>query len=166
MKNPILRISMFAFLFVLVSFAPPSKVIYASAEGKLMITFPAAYESADMSTEDYTSIQTQANFEDQLFFVTYNIHNSELMDHAALAETSLNAFSEAMSGTITSQNTWKVKKNSGLKARIDIPGLGLVADYGVVLVGQIQYQVAVVSATEQWNQARSDAFFKSFKLKK
>ncbi len=166
MKNPILRISLFAFLFVFVSFAPPSNVKYASAEGKLMITFPVAYESTDMSTEDYTSIQTQANLDEQLFFVTYNIHNSELTDHESLAQTSLESFSGAMNGTITTQNTWKVKKNNGLKARIDIPELGLVADYGVVLVGQIQYQVAVVSATEQWNQVRSDAFFKSFKLKK
>ena len=166
MKNPILRISLFAFLFVLASFAPPTKVSYVSTEGKLMITFPASYESQDMSTEDYTSIQTQANYDDQLFFVTYNIHNTELKEHEALAQTSLDSFSGAMGGTITSQNTWKVKKHNGLKARVDIEGLGLIADYGVVLVGQIQYQVAVVSATDKWNQARSDAFFKSFKLKK
>lgn len=166
MKNPIVKISMFAFLFLLASFAPPAKIKYVTTEGKLMITFPASYDSQDMSTDDYTSIQTKAELEEQLFFVTYNIHQSELTDHEALAETSLNSFAEAMGGTITTQNTWQVKKNKGLKARIDIESLDLIADYGVVLVGQIQYQVAVVSGTAQWNQARSDAFFKSFKLKK
>lgn len=166
MKNPIIRFSLFASLFLLASFAPPTKVKYASTEGKLMITFPASYDSQDMSTDSYKSIQSKASLDDQLFFVTYNIHTSELSDHEALAETSLNSFSEAMNGTISSQNVWKVKKNNGLKARIDIPELGLIADYGVVLVGQIQYQVAVVSASDVWNQERSDAFFKSFKLKK
>jgi hypothetical protein len=139
---------------------------YASTEGKLMITFPASYDSKDMSTASYTSIQTQATVDDQMFFVTYNIHTTELVDHQSLAETALNSFSEAMNGTISSQVTWQVKKNKGLKARIEIEELGLIADYGVVLVGQIQYQVAVVSAKDIWNQARSNAFFKSFKIKK
>lgn len=166
MKNPILKITFFASLFLLASFAPPTKVKYATKEGKFSITFPTTYESQDMSTDSYVSIQTQANLDEQLFFVTYNIHNSELTDHEGLAQTSLESFSGAMNGTITSQNDWMVKKNRGVKARIDIEGLGLVADYGVVLVGQIQYQVAVVSATDKWNQARSDAFFKTFKLAK
>lgn len=166
MKHPILKISFFVSLFLLVSFVPPTKVKYTSKEGKLSISFPAAYESQDMSTDEYASIQTKAKLEEQLFFVTYNIHKSKLSDPESLAETSLNSFNQAMNGTITSQKTWSVKKNNGLKARIDIPGLDLVADYGVVIVGQIQYQVAVVSATGEWNQAYSDAFFKSFKLMK
>lgn len=166
MKNPILRITLFASLFLFASMVPPAKVKYISKEGKFSITFPATYESKDMGTESYTSIQTTTQFEDQLFFITYNVHGTELTDHEGLAETSLNSFSEAMNGKITSNNTWTVKKNNGLKAKIEVEEYGLVADYGVVLVGQIQYQIAVVSATDKWNQERSDAFFKSFKLSK
>jgi hypothetical protein len=166
MKNPIIRISVFATLFVLASFAPPSKIKFSSTEGKYSIVFPASYETKDMSTDSYSSLQVQANLDDQLFFVTHNIHTSELTDHEGLAQTSLTSFTEAMTGRITSQKTWQVKKNKGVKAKIEIESLGLQADYGVVLVGQIQYQVAVVSATDKWNQALSDAFFKSFKMKK
>lgn len=166
MKQPIIRISLFAFLFVLVSMAPATKVKYTSAEGKLSITFPTTFESTNKDSEDYTSIQTQANLEDQLFFVAYNVHNSELSEHESLAQTSLSAFSEAMGGEITKQSDWKLKKNTGVKARIAVESNDLIGEYGAILVGQIQYQVAVVSAKSAWNQARSDAFFKSFKLKK
>ncbi len=166
MKNPISRITLFAFLFLLASFAPPGKVKYSPSVGKLSIIFPAAYETEDMSTDTYASVQAKATLDDILFFVTYNIHKTQLSDHESLAQTSLTSFVEAMQGEIIKQNTWKVKKNNGLRASFNMEELGLKGDYGVVLVGQIQYQVAVVSAKDQWNQKLSDAFFKSFKLTK
>ena len=165
MKKSLIKISLFSAVFILSSFAPASKIKYTSAEGKLEITFPTAFDIQDMSTENYSSIQAKADLDDQLFFMTYNIHTTELSDHEGLAETSLSSFTEALHGEITSRNTWQVKKNKGLKAKLKIEEYDLVGDYGVVIVGQIQYQVAVVSATDKWNQARSDAFFKSFKIK-
>lgn len=165
MKKSLIRISLFSALFILASFAPASKVKYTSVEGKLEITFPSSYDVQDMSTENYSSIQAQSNLDEQLFFVTYNIHKTELSDTEGLAETSLSSFTEAMHGEVTSTNTWQVKKNKGLKAKLKIEEHGLIGEYGVVIVGQIQYQVAVVSAPDKWNQARSDAFFKSFKIK-
>ena len=165
MKNSIVIVSLSISLFLL-SFAPPSKMKYTSKEGKLMVTFPNEYKTEDKNTEAYSSKETKATLDGQLFFVTYNIHNVKLTNHESLAKTSLESFVEAIGGTITSQNVWIINNNNGLKARLKIEKNDLIAEYGVVLVGDIQYQVAVVSETAKWNQARSDAFFKSFKLKK
>ncbi|MBK8555442.1 MAG: hypothetical protein IPL65_06560 [Lewinellaceae bacterium] len=166
MKHPIFSISLIAFVFVLTSFAPPAKFKYTSTEGNFSITFPADYETANKDTEDFTSVETQSSFEDQLYFVSCSTHKMEISEHESLAATSLESFNEAMGGRITQQSTWSIKKHKGLQADIEIPSDNIRAKYRVVLIGQFQYQVVVMSESSKWNQVNADKFINSFKLKK
>jgi hypothetical protein len=165
MKNSIFSVSLIAFVFVLTSFAPAAKIKYTSAEGKLSMKFPVAFKSVTKEAEDHKSVETQASFEDQLYFVSYTIHKVKMENHESLAATSLESFNEAMSGTITKQATWAIKKHKGLQADIEIPGNNMRVEYRVLLIGQIQYQIVVISEVAKWNQLRADEFIKSFKVK-
>lgn len=166
MKNRGIKLYFGALLFVLVSFVPAKGFKYVSEEGKFSINFPSEVSTQDMSTTSYKSIQAQSNLKDQLFFATHNIHETTLTDQEALAETSLKSFVDAMQGTIISQEKWVVNKNNGLKAKLDIPSLNLIGEYNIVIIGQIQYQLAVVSELDNWSQVETDKFLKSFKVKK
>jgi hypothetical protein len=166
MKNHVIKVTIGAALFILTSFGLAKGFIFTSEEGKYSINFPTEFSAKDMSEPDYISMQVQATLNKQLFFSTHNIHVTELTDHEALAETSLNSFVGAMEGSITSQEKWVVNKNNGLKAEFNVPSLNMKGVYNVVMIGQIQYQVAVLSEVESWNQAAADKFLKSFKVKK
>ena len=165
MKKIIFKLSFVAFLFIMQSFTPV-KMKYISSEAKLSITFPTTYETINKNGDGYSSVETQGNLNDQLFMASYQIHKVQMTEHEAMAIVSLESFNEALGGKITKQSTWMVNKNRGVQASIDIPASNLKAEYKVVLIGQIQYQVVVISEASIWNQANADKFFKSFKVKK
>lgn len=164
MKFSIFNSFLVLFVFVLASFAPSTEFTYTSIDGKFSITFPAAHESVSKKTENLTTVKTQATFEDQLYLVSYTIHKVKMMDRESLAASSLESFNEAVGGTITKQAKWAIKKHKGLQADIQIPAKNLIAEYRVILIGQIQYQITVFSESTNWNQLNADKFIESFKV--
>lgn len=165
MKHSIIRLLLFSVFLILTSFTKPCKVKFTSLEGKLSITFPSDYTSEIKETNTYITHKIQAVFEDQGYFLTYNIHQKSIANHTEMAQVYLNSFVESINGKIINQAEWKLKKHKGVKAILEDPTNNLKVVYYVILKDQLQYQIAVASEIGNWNQKNADKFFKSFKLK-
>jgi hypothetical protein len=98
------------------------------------------------------------------FLFSYTVHVSNLSDYQLLAETSLESFTESLGGNIVSEEEWKVKKNIGKKATIQIAALEAACQYRVVLAGQMQYQAVVVAPVNSFDAKTAKKFFKSIKI--
>lgn len=157
-------------LFVLftatLALAAPPKYKFTSKEGKYSVVFPAEFKSETVKKEYATTIKTTAMLSNQTFLASYTIHEQELGDRKELATVSLESFVDGVSGKITKQSEWKIKKNSGIKATISLSEKDATVEYWVILIGQIQYQVTSVAANSNWDQKAADAFLRSFKVMK
>ena len=149
------------------AFMPAGKGnVYSTKEGKFSVTFPAAFKTEITEQESAKTIKTSAAVGDQTYFASYTLHEVEMTDPESLAETSLEAFTEATGGTLSDKNAWKIKAHNGLKAIITLEEQDAKIQYHVILVGQLQYQIIVVGPEASWEQKPADGFFKSFKLMK
>lgn len=153
--------------FFSVAFAPSAKSFaYSSTEGRMSIKFPAEYEVDPGTPGKLKTVKISTTIDEQTFFASYSLHETEIMDHEEMAKVSLESFSERVGGEITAESVWKVKKNKGIKATIDMSEKESRVQYQVILVGNIQYQIVVVASYDAWDQKAVDKFFKSFKIKK
>ncbi len=155
-------------LLMLVSSAAPlaKKFKYKSEEGKMSVAFPAEFEESEEAINDGAkTVKVSAILGDQNFFASYTVHDMPLDDPADLAQVSLDAFSEQLSGNILNTSPWTVKGQQGLKAMIKLEAQSALVDYRVLIHDHLQYQILVVGLESSWDQAAADAFFKSFKVK-
>ncbi len=154
-------------LFIASSFTTASKGYkYSSNEGKYSISFPGTFEESKSQNENSISVKVSATVGQSTYFTSHTVHTVEMTDNQMLAEVSLDSFTESLGGSITKKSDWVIKKHKGLKASIDIPQYDAKAEYQIVIIGQIQYQIVAVAPTSSWDQKSADAFFKSFKVKK
>jgi len=167
-----MKINNFAFvlitaLFLFTSFTQAQKGYpYKSTEGKLSIVFPGDFVTEQLKSEDNVTIKTSCTVDDQTYFVTYTLHTLELTEPVELAEVSYDSFIKAVGGKLLSKSEWKIKKNVGIKARIELPKDESLLEYRVIIVGDIQYQVIALAAETLYDEGTAAAFFKSFKLQK
>lgn len=153
--------------FLAVSMAPSGeKKTYTSAEGKMSLTFPGEYEVGELDAGDATTTKISALVDDVTYFGSYTLHTTEMTNPVSLAQTSMDAFVETLGGEIIQQSVWKIKKNKGLQADIDLKSTGAKVQYHVIIVGQIQYQLAVVASYDKWDKKKFTAFAKTFKILK
>jgi hypothetical protein len=164
MKKISLQFLLICFTFLAVSFAPTNvKKVYSTTEGKMKIEFPGEYEVSKM---DESSTKIVSVVDNVNYFCTFTLNDETLVDAEALAQSSLDGFNEVLEGTITNKSVWKIQKNKGLKAEIDVTSIQAKVHYQVVLVGKIHYQLVVISAYKDFDQKKADAFMKSFKMLK
>ena len=139
---------------------------YTSAEGKFSISFPGEFKTETTDQDEAKTVKTSATLGDLTYFASYTLHQIKMSEPESLAGTSLEAFTEATGGSITSQSEWKIKEHKGVKATISLEEQKSKIQYQVILVGQLQYQILVVAPNASWYQKTADTFFKSFKLGK
>lgn len=144
---------------------PPNKVKYTSAEGKLSVVFPDYFTTSEMEEANFKTLKVQAQYDEIAFFVAYTIHETELEDNYNLATISLESFAEALGTEIKEESDWIVKKNKGKRAMLYSSKDKLKGEYRAVVVGQIQYQLVVISTEDSWNEKMATEFLKSFKIK-
>jgi hypothetical protein len=166
MKRILLASSLIVLLIGMASVAPATKMKYTSSEAKLSVTFPAEYSVDESNEDNYRTVKVQSESGGTVFFVNYTVHSESLTDFDELEDVSIQAFSEGLNGSVTSNSDWKVGKNTGKKVMIDVADSGLKGDYRVMFVGQIQYQITAVGPKDAWNEKMVNSFMKSFKLKK
>lgn len=166
MKRILFSSALFVLFVGMTSLAPTAKFKYTSAEGKVSAVFPGEFTTSEEVQETYKTVKTQAMVDDMVFFVAYTIHEIEMTDVDELTRVSVDAFIEGLVGTVTEDATWKVKKNNGLQAKFAVEESGLVGEYRVVIIGQIQYQITAVAPKDSWDAKKASAFFKSFKVTK
>lgn len=167
MKNKAITLLPICFLFLSASIVPPSKNFkYKSEEGKMSVTFPAAYESTTDEKENIKIVKITTEVNEQTFFASYTVHQQQMEDRESLAELSLDSFTETTEGTITQKSAWKIKKNKGYKAMIDLNKQNAQIQYQAIIIGQLQYQLVVVAPKNKWDQKAADRFLKSFKVRK
>lgn len=134
---------------------------YSSSEGMVKISFPAEYEEEYKQEEYGKSVTVKAVTGTDIFMLNYVIHKEYMggSDLVLLAETSLDAFADAMGGEIQKRFDYEYKKNMGKGAEISYKGS--LITYRCVIIGQIQYQL--VTITEPDNADVAMEFVKSFK---
>lgn len=139
---------------------------YSSTEGKMSIKLPGEYKVTEENHDYGKTVKVNGVFETYTYFISYTLHKEKITDHYGLAKTGLDGFVEALNGTILKQADWFVKKNRGVRAMINMSEYDQQVDYGSILAGDIQYQIAIIGAPADWIQKKSDAIFKSFKISK
>ncbi|NOQ73858.1 MAG: hypothetical protein GQ574_17760 [Crocinitomix sp.] len=160
-----------ALLLIIVSIssaalAQSTKAKYFSSEAKLSVTFPSKFETTEDVKEAFKSVKTQVMVNGALYYVSYSVHKNDLSKNESLAKVSLDSFIETLNGKVTKEAIWKVRKKNGLQALFNVTEGELKGEYRVVIIGQIQYQIAVVAPKESWDEKVTKKFFKSFKVKK
>ncbi len=167
MKNKVSALLFICLALPLAAFNPASKGIhYNSSEARFSISFPADYTVDSDNSADIKTVKVMSTYNDQTFLVSYTIHTADVSDTEYLCEVSLNSFRESIAAEISEDLEWKLKKNKGLKAIMNIEEMDAQVEYYVIFSGQIQYQLAVVASYSLWDQKSADAFIKSFKLEK
>ena len=140
---------------------------YSSEEGKLSLKFPAEYTETESENEISKDLKIQCNKDSISYFASYSLHKTEMdEDPIEMAEASLESFVDGVKGVEITRVAWNVKKHEGLKAKIEIPANESIVDYRVILVGNTQYQLLVVTPKDECDNKNVRSFFKSFKLKK
>jgi hypothetical protein len=156
-------------LIVLIGIAQPLDVVaqtYKSKEGKCKVKFPATPKEETKSKTNATTVKISCKKDDQVYFVGYTLHEIKIIDHKDMAKVSLEAFIENTGGAAISQSEWIVKGNSGLKATINLEDKNALIEYRVVLIGQLQYQIAVTATKDDYDSDMAAKFIKSFKVTK
>ncbi|MCB9081071.1 MAG: hypothetical protein H6555_05100 [Lewinellaceae bacterium] len=167
MRNYFLLLVFIGFVFPLGAINPPGKgFAYSSSAGKFSVVFPARYEVQTSEGEEVETTKISVTIDEQTFFASYTVHTVNLTDRDDLLEVSVDSFREQLNGTIQGKSAWKVKKESGLQAVMNLEEQDAKIQYHVLIVGQIQYQLVVVAPSGSFNQKAADAFIKSFKLSK
>ena len=134
---------------------------YSSSAGMVKVTFPAEYEE-EYSDEEYgKSYTVKAVNGSDIFMLNFVVHDEYMggSDLVLLAETSLEAFADAMGGEIKRSFDYDYKKYQGKGAEIDYAGT--LVTYRCIIIGQIQYQLVTITAPENADVAAE--FVKSFK---
>lgn len=167
MKNHLLTLMLICFVFPTIAINPPEKgFYYSSSAGNFSIVFPTQYKIETTDNGDSETVKISSTSNEQTYFASYTVHSVELTDLKELAEVSLNTFSEQLGATVSEQSEWKVNKNSGLKATMNMAEQDIKVQYFVIIVEQVQFQLIVLAKNSSFDQKAADAFIKSFKLDK
>jgi hypothetical protein len=110
------------------------------------------------------TVKTQASLEDQLYFFSHSTLKLNIEEHDSFAATSLESFNKTGGGSLKNQVSWTINKHNGLQADIEISANNLKVAYRAILIGQIQYQIVVISESTKWNRENFDTFMESFKV--
>jgi hypothetical protein len=164
LKSSLLLISLF---LMATAFTPPKKgQLYKSDEGKMSIVFPGDFETERLDSENSVTFKTTCTVNDQTYFASYSLHQFEITEQEDMAQVSYDSFLSSVGGKEILKADWTVKKNTGLKAVIDMVEDNTRLEYRVLLVGSIQYQLVVLASTGLYDAQAAAAFFDSFKLSK
>ncbi|MCB9233762.1 MAG: hypothetical protein H6581_19050 [Bacteroidia bacterium] len=139
---------------------------FTSSTGKFSIQFPAKPEISDTKTDEAHTYKANATVGESSYFVGFTVHTTPMVNPDDLAQVSLDAFNETLGGTIESSSEWKYKGETGRQAMIKMEAQGAQVDYKVIIIGQIQYQLIVISTSGDYDAKSAKKFFKSFKTTK
>lgn len=135
---------------------------FKSVEGKCSATFPGEYNIDSNETEYAKVVKVMCNTNTHTFLLSYSLHKNKMDDHENMAEVSYESFIEAVGGQELSKEKWEINGHKGLKAIIEMPANNSKVDYRVVLVGDIQYQLASIASDKNYDEAVIAAFNDSF----
>ncbi len=167
MKNIAQSLLMVGLVFTLASIAPAKTVKkYKSKEGKMSVVFAGAYEVNTDKGDSYTTTKISSSVSEIVYFASFTQHTEPLTDREELCQVSLDSFNETLNGDLSNQRAWNISGSKGITADIYLAEQQAKIQYRVVIIGQIQYQFAVIAPKDDWNGASAEAFMKSIKLKK
>jgi hypothetical protein len=145
----------------------PKWVQFISEEEKVKIKFPGEPEIIEEELDVGKHIRAKLAFDDQTMFMLDVVHHkNELSGLEELDQVSLDSFNESIGGNILSQEDFYIKKNKGIKATVVLEDQGITIYYRVLLAGQRQIQVVMMTPDAMQDEKTSQKFFKSFKILK
>ena len=130
-------------------------------DGKISMVFPGAVITEVQESDGAKTMNGSTTVDNVTYFLGWTLHSLELVDPVSLAEVSLESFTEATGGEITSREKYMYKKHEGISAHISLGESGALI-YKVVIIGQDQIQMVVASEKGEFGSAATK-FFKSFK---
>jgi len=151
-------------LALTLNFSSGSAQIYAPAESKQSINFPAAFTEEVTQGEAQKTVKATCEVDGQTYFLGYTVHETEITDHKDMAQVSADSFLQVIGGKLITQWEWELDGNQGLKSVLVFAEGTLIMEYRTILKGQIQYQALVYAPIETYNSEKAGDFLKSFKL--
>ncbi|MBK8611038.1 MAG: hypothetical protein IPL84_14130 [Chitinophagaceae bacterium] len=140
---------------------------FKSAEYKLEINFPAAFEDTVTTSEDNGStlytLKASCSVDKVLYMVTVTKHVVLLSNSLELADVSLNSFAETLKAEIRSEADFLYGDLKGREALMYLPEQQVYAHYRVLLTDKLQYQIIVLDNAETLSETGAD-FFGSVKI--
>lgn len=143
--------------------AVPGWTKYRNDEGKVSIKFPAEFDVTVEESETATTYQIISELGKDVFMLSFTFHETEMDDPYNLAQVSLESFNEAVGGELVKETDYKYEDYKGREAIVDLSDAGATVYYRVVIIGQIQYQLAVVDHSGNILDEK-DKFFNSFSV--
>lgn len=139
---------------------------FSSHIGKAKIKFPEKPEVVVKQSKKGDAYACNAYLGDIIFMFTFVMHNGKISSDPKRVQKSLDSFISASRAKVIDQSEFSYKKHTGKNATVTLPGKGLIIDYRVLIVKQVEYQYMVVSPEAERNEKLIKKFFKSFKLLK
>ena len=141
---------------------------YSNENCKVSMEFPGKVEESMTEQEAAKTYKALYSTDKNVtYLLAMTVHENELDDHMALAEVSLAAFAESLNGKILQQENYKYKKYKGIEATLTMEEQNAEIRYRVILIGQIQYQIALIFLKTNAAETEDiERFFKSFKYLK
>lgn len=138
---------------------------YSSNLGKVSIYFPGSFNE-EVSEESYGASHTvKALVGEDAFMMSFVIHKNDLSAAGSMkdmAQVSLDAFADALGGSISNEKDYIYKGNEGRACDIKMEN-GMFVRYKCVIIGQIQYQLIAIVADQGESSDKMKHFFDSFK---
>lgn len=138
--------------------------VYTSKEANCSVTFPGEFEEEKVDSEEATTMKVVCNKDGFTYLMSYSLHKNTMVDHEEMADISYDSFLETVAGNAESKKTWKVDGHKGVKATIDMTQNGAMVEYRVVLVGDIQYQLAAMALYDTYDEELAREFCESFRF--
>ena len=140
--------------------------VYTNEEANCSVTFPGEYESETSENEEATTIKIVCNKDGFTYLLSFSFHKNKMVDHEEMADVSYDSFLTTVGGEAVSKKKWKIDGYKGVKATIDMPENQAMVEYRVVLVGDIQYQMAAMALYDSYDEDLAKEFCESFRFLK
>ena len=139
-------------------------VKFADEDCNCKIKFPNEPEKTVTEKNEATTYKVVSQVGDQTFFFGYTLHEVNLAGTPNLDQVSLDSFNEELGGKMTNQKNWVIKKKyTGKQATLSLQKQSAVCLYKVIIIGQMQYQLVVISPQSSLDADAAETFFASFK---
>ena len=152
----------FALLFI--STQAQEAVNFSPANGGFSIDFSCYYKTSETRKDNAYIGQASCVDNEHTFLASYTIHKNPLSNNDELMDISIDSFIKQVNGKPGLLTQWQAGENLGKSVIVFIGQSNTKIIYRVLIVGQIQYQLAVMATRDQFSYEASKKFFDSFRL--
>lgn len=135
--------------------------VYTFSKGRISIKLPGKATETVTAKDSYTIYQQMTTVNDNVYMLSYTLHQSNLSDPDHLTDVGAESFVEVFEGKLKNQKSTKKDGIKVIDCLIEKDGVHVL--YKTFIKGQIQYQIVYISANEK-ALSKGKKYMKSYKL--